>query len=108
MAILKNKTDADDTSADASATLPRTGPNVDNGLVDGFVTVDPETAAGKAAAAAREANGASEEELEDGVVKVTDTVFGELPRDEIAAVHAQNPTAPADPKGPEDKKASKK
>lgn len=99
MAILNRKTDADDTSADASPTLPRTGPNVDNGLVDGYATIDPDTAEGRAAAATRKANGAKEEEIEDGAVKVTDTVFGELPRDEIAAVHAQNPTSPAEPKG---------
>lgn len=106
MAILERKTDADDTSENASPTLPRTGPNVDAGLVDGFVTVDPDTAQGRAMKAAREANGAKEHEDEDGVVKVTDTVFGELPRDEIAAVHAQNPTSPAEPVEP--KKASKK
>lgn len=37
----------------------RTGPNVDAGLEPGAVTVDPHTPAGAAAAAAREANGAS-------------------------------------------------
>lgn len=97
MTILDRKTDADDTSADASPTLPRTGPNVDAGLVDGFVTVDPDTAEGRAAKATREANGATDTEVDDGAVKVTDTVFGELPRDEIAAVQAQNPTSPAEP-----------
>ena len=50
-----------------TATPFRTGPNVDNGLVSGLVTVDPETAAGIAAANARKANKASTHMTDDGV-----------------------------------------
>lgn len=45
----------------------RTGPNVDNGLEPGAVTVDPETAAGIAAANARKSNGAKTHMTDDGV-----------------------------------------
>jgi hypothetical protein len=48
----------------------RTGPNVDNGLEPGAVTVDPHTAAGIAAAAARDANGANTTMTDDGVAIV--------------------------------------
>lgn len=49
----------------------RTGPNVDAGLEPGAVTVDPQTAAGVAAEAARKANGAKTT-VEDRVEVVTD------------------------------------
>ena len=48
----------------------RTGPNVDNGYEAGAVSVDPDTAAGIAAANARKAHGAKETETDDGVVEV--------------------------------------
>src|SRR5687768_4085874 len=75
----------------------RTGPNVDAGLVPGAVTVDPNTAAGLAAAAARDANGATTELTDDGVEIVTPkdpTYEGDDPK--VAAGTGQSdPDAPA-------------
>lgn len=51
----------------------RTGPNVDSGLEPGAITVDPHTAAGIAAAAARDANGAKTT-VEDRVEVVSSVV----------------------------------
>ena len=48
----------------------RTGPNVDNGLEPGAVTVDPETAAGIAAARNRDANNAETTMTDEGVEEV--------------------------------------
>ena len=84
----------------ANAPMHRTGPNVDNGLVAGLVTVDPETAAGRAAAANRDANGASVKEHKNGIVEVTE---GALPVDPIPST-----TGMADPDAPAvDKKSQK-
>lgn len=55
-----------DSAVDVQASV-KTGPNVDCGLEPGMVTVDPETADGIAAAAARDANGASTETADDGI-----------------------------------------
>lgn len=74
---MPSKKDQPDTVkvGDGEITVPadapyRTGPNVDNGLVEGAVTLDPHTAAGQAAAAAREVNGAKTKH-EDGTTVVT-------------------------------------
>lgn len=48
----------------------RTGPNVDNGLEPGAVTVDPETAAGIAASRNRDANKATTTMTDEGVEEV--------------------------------------
>lgn len=70
-----------------------TGPNVDNGYTAGLVTVDPETAQGRAAAANREANGASVVEHDNGIVEVTE---GALPTpDQPKATGMADPDAPA-------------
>jgi hypothetical protein len=94
MAILKNK--KAEAEAEADAIGPRTGPNVDNGYVDGVVTVDPLTGPGRAAAAARDAHGAKTTEHDDGTVEVTDTVFGDVSDNEIEAVLQTNPSPPSD------------
>lgn len=71
----------------------RTGPNVDSGLEPGAVTVDPETAAGLAAAAARDANGATTNMTDDGVEEVR-TPDGRDPR--VADANGMaDPDAPA-------------
>ena len=59
----------DQVDADERASY-RTGPNVDIGLESGAVTMDPETAVGVAAAAARESNGATTVMTDDGVEEV--------------------------------------
>ena len=65
----KNRTDP--TPIESDDRPYRTGPNVDAGLEPGAVTVDPQTAAGIAAAAARDENGAKTEVV-DRVEVVTD------------------------------------
>lgn len=60
------------TQADERASY-RTGPNVDIGLESGAVTVDPQTAAGIAAAQARDENGAKTTMTGDGVAEVRNT-----------------------------------
>ena len=76
-----------------AATPHNTGPNVDNGYVAGLVTVDPETAQGRAAAANREANGATVVEHDNGIVEVTE---GMLPTPEATKVTGMaDPNAPA-------------
>lgn len=54
----------------------RTGPNIDNGINTGRVTVDPHTAAGLAAAASRDAHGAKTKQRDDGLLEVTDAPMG--------------------------------
>ena len=60
----------------------RTGPNVDNGLEPGAVTVDPDTAAGIAAAQARKNNGAKTNMTDEGVavVEPKDPTYNEGPK----------------------------
>lgn len=65
------KTDTTPNVASEDQAPYRTGPNVDIGLVEGAVTLDPQTAAGQAAEAARKANGAKTKD-EDGVTVVTE------------------------------------
>lgn len=78
----KTKTTEDEKvepAKDAKVDAPwRTGPNVDAGLEPGAVTVDPDTAAGLAARAAREANGATTSMTDDGVevVEQSDAPYG--------------------------------
>ena len=57
----------DPTSAEVPGDHWRTGPNVDAGIEPGAVTVDPETAEGRAAREARKANGATSSVNDDGV-----------------------------------------
>ena len=62
---MAKKSDVQDNRTDPTPAQPdeerpfRTGPNVDAGLEPGAVTIDPATAEGVAAEAAREANGAT-------------------------------------------------
>ena len=65
----KNRTDP--TPLESDDRPYRTGPNVDAGLEPGAITVDPQTAAGMAAEAARKANGAKTT-VDDRVEVVTD------------------------------------
>jgi hypothetical protein len=72
----------------------RTGPNVDNGLEPGAVTVDPDTAHGRAAAANRDANGANTNMTDDGIAEVT--VPGDDRSPKVADdTHVADPSAPA-------------
>ena len=75
----------------------RTGPNVDIGLEPGAVTLDPQTAAGQAAAAAREANGAKSTMTDEGVEVV-------VPKDPTYAAgkdpRSKAPSGIADPDAP--------
>lgn len=74
----------------------RTGPNVDIGLEPGAVTVDPETAHGVAAAAAREANGATTTMTDDGVAVVQPDHETYLDGPKVqAASSVADPDAPA-------------
>lgn len=78
---MANKTAQEADAADRASY--RTGPNVDNGLEPGAVTVDPETAHGRAAARTREANGAKTTMTEEGVEEVRPkdaTYAGEDPK----------------------------
>lgn len=68
--VQDNRTDPTPAQPDDLAPY-RTGPNVDAGLEPGAITVDPQTAAGKAAEAAREVNGAKTE-VQDRVEVVTE------------------------------------
>ena len=70
----------DPTSAEVPGNHWRTGPNVDTGLQPGAVTVDPETAEGRAAAAARDANGATSSVNDDGVEVVEQSAVSYGPK----------------------------
>lgn len=75
----KKDTPVDDkSSADNPDGGFRTGQNVDAGLEPGIVTVDPDTPQGRAAAAARKANGATTSTDDDGreIVDQPDAPYG--------------------------------
>lgn len=86
-------TQPEDIDADDRAKY-RTGPNVDNGLEPGAVTVDPETAAGLAAARNRDANGATTTMTDDGI-EVVEPAEGSSYNDDPKVKEAGGP-APKD------------
>jgi len=90
MPITQQEADAADRAA------YRTGPNVDAGLEPGAVTVDPNTAHGMAAKAARETNGATTTMTHDGVeeVRPADATYNEDLK-VAGTTHVADPDAPA-------------
>ena len=89
----------------------RTGPNVDIGLEPGAVTVDPETAAGVGAAAARDANKAKTEMTDDGYEVVHPKETSRVGDDPLVSAPGTSGSGMADPSAPavdEKSKAAKK